>query len=262
MHSAQVHNEGEATGIAKLPTEVLQDAFSYLCPTDLHKCQLVCHYWKDCIPGDSPELKEALFIKSKRVLEVTDKYSPHLHILLDIVRRENAPSRLTAYISLGVRCNSAVYIESHPLIRLFSFTAHANRPLFSVRYPYPLPLYKQYILEASFFSLEELAKKVEVEATRLDSTWMDNLISVPAPEELRVRIHPVCSSIYESWNPSRDLASEWRAVKREGGLRMRDIVRMLSDYLGDQNWVQSALLLGIPERTSSGPMIYPATIAL
>jgi hypothetical protein len=51
-----------AKAISDLPIEILQKIFSYLNVAALLKCRCVCALWNNCIPGDSGDLREALFL--------------------------------------------------------------------------------------------------------------------------------------------------------------------------------------------------------
>lgn len=57
-----VHDDGAKIG--DLPVEVLQNIFSHLDLRTLLRCQCVCKHWDVCIPGDSTQLHESLFLPS------------------------------------------------------------------------------------------------------------------------------------------------------------------------------------------------------
>lgn len=50
------------TTFSTLPTEISQLIFSHLDFVALLRCRCVCRTWKDRIPGDSPDLRRAMFL--------------------------------------------------------------------------------------------------------------------------------------------------------------------------------------------------------
>lgn len=58
---------------AKLPTELLQEIFSYLDIWTLLRIRFVCRIWSHCIPGTSPTLRTTMFLLHAPVSEEPDQ---------------------------------------------------------------------------------------------------------------------------------------------------------------------------------------------
>jgi hypothetical protein len=57
-----VQSDQPLRGSSNLPVELLQHIFSYLGFAALLKCRCVCAKWLDCIPGNSGDLRKAIFL--------------------------------------------------------------------------------------------------------------------------------------------------------------------------------------------------------
>jgi hypothetical protein len=66
-----VETDQALRGPSDLPVEILQHIFSYLDFAALLKCRCVYATWLDCIPGDSGDLRKALFLPAPGPFERT-----------------------------------------------------------------------------------------------------------------------------------------------------------------------------------------------
>jgi hypothetical protein len=106
----------------ELPIEVLQQIFSHLDLLTLFKCRCVCTLWNSCIPGDSPELREAMFLPGNAIFKATE-WPPftlffEIYTDADMARRFSAvpPVRVGAIDRIVLSHVSRSSVALHPFI--------------------------------------------------------------------------------------------------------------------------------------------------
>lgn len=89
--SKDLSPEPPKVGLSYLPIEVLQQILSYLPCLSLLKYRTVCRLWSACIPGDSHQLREVMYLQTKTVTIATD-WPPldlYFEIYTDMKRAKN-----------------------------------------------------------------------------------------------------------------------------------------------------------------------------
>jgi hypothetical protein len=119
-------------GSGRIPIEILQHIFSHLdILTLLLQCRLVCHLWSQCIPGNSPALRTALFVPSlykntsKSLVKITKLVISRLSVELS-ANKINPASRTAQVTGYTIRLAAIevdrllnkheLSIELHPLL--------------------------------------------------------------------------------------------------------------------------------------------------
>ncbi|KAH7396439.1 hypothetical protein BKA66DRAFT_455162 [Pyrenochaeta sp. MPI-SDFR-AT-0127] len=128
-----LHNNG--MNIKSLPIETLQNIFSYLDLRTLLKCRSVCKLWVACIPGNSAQLREALFLSS-----TITKPCHALSLVLNFVIHCNSTKKSKGYIAHveGISFSSLFAKEGdvllNPFIRDIERYAGSRLPNLNHRY--------------------------------------------------------------------------------------------------------------------------------
>ncbi|KAH7067911.1 hypothetical protein FB567DRAFT_402181, partial [Paraphoma chrysanthemicola] len=112
-----------------LPTEVLQQIFSYLDLMALLKCRCVCKMWDNCIPGDSPELREAMFLPATAMFKATEW--PPLSLFFEIYTDAETARRSTAVPTIKIGAIDKVVLShvSRTSVALNPFISQIDRYL-------------------------------------------------------------------------------------------------------------------------------------
>jgi hypothetical protein len=121
MEGSTVKNDDKrvATTCSDLPMEILQHIFSYLDLASLLKCRCICTLWSNCIPGDSTELRRALFFRSTTAPEPLSESCPIFYFDIHTDAEDNASSTTIGPIGKVekvVFCSSSKRVTVHPFI--------------------------------------------------------------------------------------------------------------------------------------------------
>lgn len=119
-----------------LPVEVLTHILFFLDFWSLLKCQSVCKLWRDLVPGDSPMLHQALYLKPSRDLQIYSWVPATFELDFDVTTAwaEAGPAHPTKgkavklmprrHFNLSRRCNGLIRTSSeivfHPVLMDFN----------------------------------------------------------------------------------------------------------------------------------------------
>lgn len=182
MFSSSSRNSA-ALNINDLPVEILQNIILNLDMVDLFRIRRVCKHWRDMVPGDSPLLAEALFIKPSSHLHAYSLTLATFDFDFDIRVRAPPEGNLKAQptfingLSMSRRCQGLVRASSefifHPIIVNFNQLVQGDENGYS-----------------------KLVTTKETPIT--DMSWRNVLVSMPPLTELRIngwkgsKYAPVC----------------------------------------------------------------------
>lgn len=197
-------------GINELPVEVLQHIFIHLDFWTLLRIQCVSRVWRELIPGDSPLLQEALYLKPSRSLQIYNSVPTIFEFEFDYVLIakcvEAGPHLQGTQVAQGTRKKFTMTRRCTGLIRTSSEIVF-----------HPVIMDLNTFLDCGHFS-STVGRWPEDEQA---GSWRDMLVSMPPLRELRVRDGRK-KSVYRTLH----------AGEGEEGVRLGDFFRVIEEWAG------------------------------
>ncbi|KAF1841103.1 uncharacterized protein K460DRAFT_380828 [Cucurbitaria berberidis CBS 394.84] len=195
------------TGIDDLPIEVQQHIFLFLDFWSILRCQRVCKLWRDLVPGDSPLLQEALYLKPSRSLQIYSCVPATFEFDFDISVRSvvSGPQPIGSRFTLGVRKDFTMTRRCMGLIRTSSEIVF-HPIIMDVNSYLQRSDFKSHVVEAG----EEGAGA---------GSWRNMLVAMPPLRELRLR-HGKTRTVYRVL----------RVSGGEDGIRLGDLFRVMDEW--------------------------------